>query len=102
MADVIEVDATTGDVTERAYTPEEAAQAVTDAQAAAAQKAILDALNTNRATLTQQATTALQANRDFLALAAPTNAQVLAQVKMLTRETTAVIRLLTNALDATD
>jgi hypothetical protein len=60
------------------------------------------AVDGNRVTLQQQATTALAANRDFLALAAPTNAQTLAQVKMLTRECTATIRLLTNALDATD
>lgn len=55
----------------------------------------------NRATLVQRATTALTANDTFLALASPTNAQTLAQVKMLTKECSALIRLAVGALDAT-
>lgn len=102
MADVIEIDATTGDIVERAFTPEELAQRQADAQAAAAAKAVTDALEGNRTTLTQRAQTALAGNRDFLALTAPTNAQTLAQVKALTRQNTALIRLVLNALDATD
>ena len=102
MADVLEVDATTGKVTERAYTAEEAAQRAADATESAARKVIDDAVSGNRATLTERAATALQGNRDFLALAAPTNAQTLAQVKMLTRESTGLIRLVLGLLDATD
>lgn len=40
---------------------------------------------------------ALAANATFLALAAPTNAQVLAQTKRLTREVNGIIRLLIGA-----
>ena len=100
--DVVEVDALTGIITERPFTPAEKAQQQADATAYAAAKAITDTLDGNRATLTERASTALQGNRDFLALASPTNAQTLAQVKALTRQNTALIRLLTNALDGTD
>jgi hypothetical protein len=41
-----------------------------------------------------KARTALQANADYLALASPTNAQNLAQIRRLTRECSAIIRLL--------
>lgn len=41
-----------------------------------------------------KARAALTANATFLALASPTNPQVLAQVQRLTRETSAIIRLL--------
>lgn len=57
---------------------------------------------TNRATIQQQATTALGTNRTFLAIASPTNAQTLAQVKALTRQNQGIIRLLLNQLDATN
>lgn len=53
----------------------------------------------NRTTIEGQALNALQANRDFLALATPTNAQVLAQVKALTRQNNGIIRLALNKLD---
>lgn len=57
----------------------------------------------NERTLRDRATQALQANADFLALAlaSPTNAQTLAQVKTLTRECSALIRLLLRKLDTT-
>lgn len=45
-------------------------------------------------TLQSKARAALNANAIFLALAAPTNPQVVAQVQRLTRETNALIRLL--------
>jgi hypothetical protein len=46
----------------------------------------------NADTLRTQAAAALVTNRDFVALASPTNAQTLAQVRRLTRQTNALIR----------
>jgi hypothetical protein len=62
----------------------------------------LGSLNDVEAVLTARADTALTTNRDFLTIAAPTNAQTLAHVKALTHQNTAVIRLLLRRLDATD
>lgn len=75
--------------------PQADLQAAIDAHTAIDERA-------NRATLVDRAATALQANRDFLALASPTNAQTLAQVKALTRQNTALIRLALGRLDSTD
>jgi hypothetical protein len=44
-----------------------------------------------------KARSALQANQTYLAIASPTNAQNLAQIRKLTRETSALIRLLIGA-----
>lgn len=41
----------------------------------------------------RQAAAALKANRTFLAIATPTNAQTLEQVKALTRQVNALIRM---------
>ena len=49
-------------------------------------------VDTNTATIGQQAHTAYDNNRTFLALATPTNAQVLAQTRALTRQMNGVIR----------
>jgi hypothetical protein len=55
----------------------------------------------NSATVANRAQLALANNQTFLALAAPTAAQTLAQVQALTRQTNGVIRLLLAQLDAT-
>jgi len=52
--------------------------------------------------LRDRAGTALATNAAFLAIGSPTNAQVLAQTRVLTRECTALIRLLLNMVDSTD
>jgi len=102
MADVVEVDAETGERIERTFTPEEAAQRATDAEEAtqAAAVAALRAANTD--TLHAQAENALAQNRAAIAAAAPTNAQVIAQVKALSAQNNALIRLVLGLLDATD
>lgn len=102
MADVVIVDAATGAVTERDFTPEELAQRQADQQAWAAFKVAQDITEGNRTTLQQRAQNALATNADYLALPSPTNAQAVAQVRALTQECSAVIRLLLNLLDATD
>lgn len=58
--------------------------------------------NPNEDAIRKAAATALETNRTFLAVASPTNAQTLAQVKALTRQNQGVIRLALNMLDGTD
>lgn len=70
--------------------------------AAADERAATVAAESNRTTLTTQARAALAGNRTFLANASPTNAQTLAQVKALTRQMNAVIRLVVGDLSGTD
>lgn len=62
----------------------------------------LTAEETNSATLRDRAQQALAANATYLALGNPSNAQVVQQVGRLTRECSAVIRLLLGLLDTTD
>lgn len=87
---------TGGTVTEgpRAYTPEEDAAA----DAAAAQATA----TTNETTIRDKARTALASNAAFLALASPTNAQTLTQVRALTRQVNALVKLQLNDLATLD
>lgn len=77
----------------RPYTPEETA--AMNAEIAASTQA------DNQSALQQKAQTALAANETFLGIAAPTNAQAVAQMQALTRQVDALIRLAVNALDST-
>lgn len=75
---------------------------LTVAQARAAVAAEPEAAaETNRRALVAKARAALTANATYLAIASPTNAQNTAQIKALTRETSALIRLVVKALDTT-
>ena len=56
---------------------------------------------TNQQTLQQKAQTALATNATYLGLASPTTAQAVTQVGVLTRECSALIRLLLGLLDST-
>lgn len=80
--------------TERPYTVEENTAA--DERAAAALAA------SNEQTLRTMAAQGLTDNKTFLALATPTNAQTLAQVKALTRQMNGLIRLAVRDLSNTD
>lgn len=56
----------------------------------------------NRNSIRDKAAQAIATNDAFLALGNPNNAQTLTQVQRLTRENTALIRLVIGALDSTD
>ena len=58
-------------------------------------------IETNKRSLESKANTALTSNTTYLALASPTTAQNTAQIKSLTRQNNAVIRLLLKKLDTT-
>jgi hypothetical protein len=77
----------------RAMTADEIA-AETAAEAATSAAVNADALRA-------KAQQALTANATFQALASPTNAQVLAQVQLLTKECNGLIRLALSLLDST-
>lgn len=63
-----------------------------------------DTANQNSAnadTIRSRAQNALTANATYLAIVSPTNAQVAAQVNLLTKECSGIIRLLLNLTDTT-
>ena len=64
--------------------------------------AVVETAGRNRDTIEEQAGAALDANTAYLAIATPTNAQVAAQVKALTRQNNKIIRLALGRLDGTD
>lgn len=68
----------------------------------AAREAAVQAAGANRRTVEDRARAALTANATYLALGSPTNAQNLAQIRLLTRECSALIRLALNELDTID
>lgn len=74
---------------------------LTPAEVIAAQQCI-QSRNADELTLRMQALTALQSNRDFLAIVSPTNAQTLAQVKALSRQMNGAVRMLLGQLDGTN
>lgn len=84
-------------------TAEEGTDLVTrDADGNVVSSAPLPPERVNVKTLADKAEQALTANATFLALASPTNAQTLAQVRSLTRQVNAIARLLVGKLDTTD
>jgi hypothetical protein len=77
-------------------------QEVTTAQAKAAAATDPAAVaETNRRALISKAQAALTSNATYLAITSPTTAQNTAQVKALTRQVNALIRLTVKALDTT-
>lgn len=63
---------------------------------------VITVTETNRATIETKAKAALTANATYLSTAAPTNAEIAAQVKLLTRENNALIKLMLGLLDDTN
>lgn len=78
------------------FDPQKPAANVVDTQVVAVAPEVV-----NADSLRGKAQQALTANAAFLALGAPTNVQVVAQVQRLTRECNALIRLLLGQLDDT-
>lgn len=56
----------------------------------------------NRADLIGKLQTAMDGNKQYIALASPTTAQDKAQIKALTRQNNRLIRIVANLLDATE
>jgi hypothetical protein len=62
-------------------------------------RARMEAARQLEAKIQARAIQALQTNADFLANGSPTNAEVLAQVRVLTQEVSALIRLVLHRFD---
>lgn len=101
-AEVVVNDCTARTTTRRALTAAEQQQADADSATGVQVSSVQATRDANRQTLIDRATQALDTNRAFTALPSPTQAQALAQVQALTRQNTALIRLLVGLLDATD
>ena len=100
MAKRISVNVSTKQTVVEDYTP---TQEELDQQALSqAQQAVEEQREANRVTLQDRAENAIQGNKDFLALPSPSNAEVVAQIKELTKQNNALIRLVVQKLDATD
>lgn len=95
------IDCTTGQAVEVPLTAEEQAQVDAERAVQSAAQAQHEQRHTNARTLHDRARQALTANDTFLALASPTNAQTLAQVRSLARQVNALIRLEVADLDST-
>lgn len=102
MADHLIVDCSSGTTSATPMTAEEQAERDAAAQQQAERDQVEAAREANRATLEQRATQALMTNATFLALASPSNSDVIAQVRALTRECSAVIRLHLRRLESAD
>ncbi len=101
MTQRLEIDCGTGQAAPVPLTSDE--QSDFDARVAAAPgvATALAAVMANQATLQQRAQGALADNVAYLGLATPNSGQVAAQVARLTKECSAIIRLLLNQLDST-
>lgn len=98
----ISTNAQTGEVTESWVEMPDVVTAEEQAPIDAANAAAEAAATGNGRTLQDQALAALAANKVFYQRTSSTTAQVLAQVKALSRQNNAVIRLLLKRLDGVD
>lgn len=90
------------DATGSTVTSQTVSQSALESAVAAHVAPDLVLLAANEATIRDRATTALGTNTTFLGIASPTNAQIAAQVKALTRQNNGLIRLVLRRFDATD
>jgi hypothetical protein len=102
MSDRVVLNCSTGAGSQVAFTDSEAQAKASDEAAEVLTQSATATRVSNAATIRTQAANALAANRTFIALTAPTNAQVVAQTKALSRQMNALIRLALGNLDGTD
>lgn len=102
MADVLTIDAETGETATRPMTAQEKADADQRAAAEVQRQQVEQSARTNRQTIVDAAQAALASNKTYANLANPTAAQTTAQVKALSRQQNGTIRLLLGLLDAAD
>ena len=95
FADKLVVDLSGGEPIETSVplTAPEEEERDTLAESHTVSEGIANTLRTNKTSVEDKARQALAANATFLALQNPTNAQILAQVRLLTREANGLIRL---------
>lgn len=103
MSDRLIIDASTREERRESLTAEEEAERRARAEQAEQDRQQAEQEESTRTTLEDRATAALQANREWLQReGAPTNAQTVRHIDLLTRECSALIRLLLRRLDADD